>query len=407
MQIDHHDRPRWRLLVLNQYYWPGVEATANLLTELCEELAGTHEVTVVTGTAPGFPRHRVRNGVVIVRVRSTTFDRARPLGRTANYLTYVLGLVWRAMFSKRPDIVVCMTDPPFIGAIARVVAWRFRAPLLVVMQDVFPEIATRLGRLKSPLVVRTLRLLIDSSLRAADCVVVIGETMSRRVQEKGVSPERLRVIPNWGDAAAVVPQPHDNEWAQEHRLIGRFVVMHSGNIGHAQNLDVLVRATTFLRDLDDLSVLIVGSGARRAQLVALAGLLEADQVHFMPFQDRSLLSLSLSSADVHVVGLSRGLAGFVVPSRVYGVLAAGRPVIAAADEESETAQLVTAVGCGIVVPPGDPFALAKVIRDVHDGVYDLDEMGRRARTYAETESDRSVAVRRYRTVINELGAGAR
>jgi colanic acid biosynthesis glycosyl transferase WcaI len=399
------ERPR--LLVLNQYYWPGVEATANLLTELCEALAETHDVTVITGAARGQPRRQVRNGVTIVRARSTTYDRSHLFRRAANYVTYLLGLVWRAMVSKRPDLVVCMTDPPFIGSIARMVASRFRAPLLIIMQDVFPEIAVRLGRLKSPSA-RVLRLLIDPSLRAADRVVVIGETMKLRVEAKGVSPERVRVIPNWGDAASVSPMAHNNQWARRHKLAKRFVVMHSGNIGHAQNLDALVRATTFLRDLDDLAVIIIGSGARRSELIALARLLEADKVEILPYQDRGILSQSLSTADVHVVGLARGLAGYVVPSRLYGILAAGRPVIAATDPESETAQLVAEVGCGVIVPPGNPFALAAAMRAAHDGEYDLAEMGRRARAFAEAESDRTIAVRRYRDVLRELeGTGAR
>jgi glycosyltransferase involved in cell wall biosynthesis len=399
---------RTRLLVLNQYYWPGVEATANLLTELCEALAETHDVTVVTGRSRGLPARQVRGGVTIVRVRSTTFDRSHLVGRAANYVSYVAGLGWRAVASTSPDLVVCMTDPPFIGSIARIVAARFRVPLLIVMQDVFPEIAVKLGRLRSPVSARLLRLLIDPSLRAADRVVVIGETMKLRVEAKGVAPERVRVIPNWSDASSVVPMPHDNDWARRHRLAKRFVVMHSGNIGHAQNLDALVRATTFLRDLEDLAVVIIGSGARRSELITLARTLEADKVEILPYQERSILSQSLSTADVHVVGLARGLAGYVVPSRLYGILAAGRPVIAAADRESETAQLVADVGCGVIVPPGDPFALAVAIRRAHDGEFDLAEMGRRARTFAEVEADRSIAVRRYRDVLGEVeGAGAR
>jgi putative colanic acid biosynthesis glycosyltransferase WcaI len=395
-------RNRPRLLVLNQYYWPGVEATANLLTELCEALAETHDVTVIAGTARAVPAREIRNGVCIVRVRSTTFDRSRIFGRAANYATYVAGLVRRAMMSRRPDLVVSMTDPPFVGSIARLVAARFRVPLLIVMQDVFPEIAVRLGRLRSPASARLLRLLIDPSLRAADRVVVIGETMKRRVEAKGVRSERIRVIPNWGDVTSVVPMPHDNEWSRRHKLVKRFVVMHSGNIGHAQNLDALVRATTFLRDLDDLAVVIIGSGARRAELIGLARALEADKVEILPYQERAILSQSLSTADLHVVGLAKGLAGYVVPSRLYGILAAGRPVIAATDAESETAQLVLEVGCGVLVPPGNPFALAAAIRSAHDGEYDLAEMGRRGREWVEREADRSVAVRRYRELLGEL-----
>ena len=396
---------RPRLLVLNQYYWPGVEATANLLTELCEALAADHDVTVLTGAVPAHPHGRERrNGVGIVRVRSTAYQRSRLSRRAANYFTYVVGVLRRGLFAERPDLVICMTDPPFIGAIARIVAARFRVPLLVITQDVFPEIAVKLGRMRNPLVVRILRLLVDSSLCAADCVVVIGETMKRRLEEKGVRPERIRVIPNWCDATAVVPMPRHNDWAREHRLQRRFVVMHSGNVGHAQDLDTLIRACAFLRDLDDLAVRIIGGGARRDELTRLAHLLKADKVRFMVWQPYALRSQSLSSADVHVVGLARGLAGYVVPSRLYGILAAGRPVIAAAEPKSETAQLVAAVGCGVVVPPGNPFALARAIRAAHDGEYDLAEMGRRARAFAETDGDRPIAIRRYEAVLEELQA---
>jgi hypothetical protein len=170
--------------------------------------------------------------------------------------------------------------------------------------------------------------------------------------------------------------------------MGKFVVMHSGNVGHAQNLDALVRATTFLRDLEDLAVVIIGFGARYNEIVGLAELLEADKVHFLPYQARSVLAQSLSAADVHYVGLVAGLSGYVVPSRLYGILATARPVIAAADPESETAHVVSTAGCGVVVPPGRPELVAAAIRDAHDGRYDLELMGSHARKYAIAEADR-------------------
>jgi len=393
---------RQRLLVLNQYYWPGVEATANLLTELCEALAADYDVTVIAGFAPDVPLKQVRNGVEIVRVRSTSYERSRLSRRGANYITYVIGVLWKALFRRRPDLVVCMTDPPFVGAIGRLVAARFRVPLLVIAQDVFPEIAVKLGRLRNPLVERALRLLVNSSLRSADRVVAIGDTMKLRLEEKGVRAERIRVIPNWIDVGSIEPSARTNPWAREHRLVRRFVVMHSGNVGHAQDLDTLIRACCFLRDLNNLAVRIIGGGARREELMRLAQLLSVDRVRFMGWQPYEIRSLSLSSADIHVVGLARGLAGYVVPSRLYGILAAGRPVIAAAEAESETAQLVARVGCGVVVPPGNPFLLARAIRAAHDGEFDLEEMGRRAREFAETEGDRSIAIARYESVLREL-----
>lgn len=400
---------RPRLLVFNQYYWPGVEATAHLLSELCAALAADFEVTVVTGRLPapdGEPGRALHRGVEVVRVRSTAYDRSRLHLRALNYLTYLAESLREGLQAERPDVVLCMTDPPIIADVALIVARRFRAPLVVVSQDVFPEIAIELKRLENPVVIGLLRRAIRAYLERADRVVAIGETMRERLERKGAPPERLRVIPNWVDSSALTPRPRDNGWAREHGLAGRFVVMHSGNVGYAQNLDALVRAATFLRDLDDLTIAIVGEGSRRGELVELAGLLETDRVVFLPYQPRRVLSESLSSADVHVVGLARGLSGYVVPSRLYGIMAVGRPVIVAADAESETAQLVERVGCGVVLPPGRPELLAREIRRARDGELDLEGMGRRAREYVAAEADRDVAVGRYRELLLDV-AGRR
>jgi colanic acid biosynthesis glycosyl transferase WcaI len=394
-----------RLLVLNQYYWPGVEATAHLLMELCEALAADIEVKVVTGVLHGHedePRRVVRNGVEIVRVPSTSFERSKIFARASNYLSYLASALLFGLRGPRPDVVLCMTDPPIVADIALLVARRYRVPLIVISQDVFPEIAVQLKRLENPAVMSVLRFLVSMYLRRADRVVAIGETMRRRLEAKGAPPDRVRVIPNWVDTTRLAPLARDNAWARERELDGKFVVMHSGNVGHAQDLDSLVRATTFLRDLDDLVIVIIGTGARHSELVGLRRRLEADHVQFLDYQTREVLSQSLSAADVHVVGLAAGLAGYVVPSRLYGILAVGRPVIAAADADSETAQVVERIGCGIVVPPGRPELLARAIRDAHDGRYDLEEMGRRGREWVQREADRDVAVQRYRDLLSEV-----
>ena len=402
--MEGNRRPR--LLVLNQYYWPGVEATAQLLTELCEALAEEYEVEVVTGVLHGHeddPRELERNNVRIVRVSSTSYERSELVHRAANYFSYLGSALSYVLKAPAPDLVICMTDPPIVGDLGVIVGRRFDAPVLVISQDVFPEIATELGRLGNPAVVAVLRGLVGAYLRRADRIVAIGETMRERLEAKGASPERVRVIPNWVDTTAITPQPRENQWAERHGLVSKFVVMHSGNVGHAQDLDSLVRAATFLRDLDDLRIVIAGFGARHAEMVALARRLEVgDLVRFFDYQPRDRLPLSLSSADLHVVGLAKGLAGYVVPSRLYGILSAARPVVVAADEESETARIVAEVGCGLVIPPGRPELLARTIRAAREGAYDLAEMGERGRLYVEREADRSVAMARYRAVVADL-----
>jgi len=398
---------RPRLLVLNQYYWPGVEATGHLLTELCSDLAEDFDVTVITATLRHAPPGRaVYDGVAIVRVRSTAFERRNLWLRALNYVTYLAQSLRAGLASERPDVVLAMTDPPVIANVALLVARRFRVPLVVVSQDVFPETAVELGRIRNRAVVFLLRALVRLYLRRADRIVAIGETMRARLEQKGAAAERISVIANWADTGALRPAPRDNAWSRKHGFDGRFVVMHSGNVGHAQDLDALVRAATLLRELDDLTVAIIGGGARHAELVALAKALGAERVTFLPYQPRELLAQSLSAADVHVVGLARGLAGYVVPSRLYGILAVGRPVIVAADGETETARLVERVGCGVTVPPGRPDLLAAAIRRAHDGELDLAEMGERGRAYVATEGDRRTAVGRYRELLLDLAGRA-
>ena len=399
---------RPRILVLNQYYRPGVEATANLLADLCESLATDYDVTVVTGRLQGqedLASSELLNGVRVLRTHSTSFDRARLAHRGANYITYLGDSLLRSVSIPRPNLVMCMTDPPVVGDLGVLVSRRFKAPLLVISEDVFPEIATELGRLTNPALVQVLRGLVAYYLRRADHIVAIGERMRERLVVKGASAERISVISNWVDTTAILVGSHDNEWARKNVLAGRFVVMHSGNVGHAQNLDNLVRASTFLRDLNDLVMPIVGSGARHAEIMDLAQRLDADKILFLPYQPRDVLTQSLGAAHLHYVGLARGLSGFAVPSRVYGILAAGRPVIVAADPDSETARLVIEADCGVAIPPDRPDLLAAAIRDAYEGRHDLEAMGRRGREYAVREADRSVALARYRTLIDRLVAG--
>ena len=396
---------RPRLLVLNQYYKPGVEATANLLAELCEALSSDYDVTVVTGRVRDrehLPDDEVLNGVRVLRARSTVFDRASLVRRAVNYATYLVDSLFRALALSRPDVVLTLTDPPMIGDVGLIVARRFRVPLVVVSEDVFPEIAIELRRLESPTLIRLLRLMVETYLRRADRIVAIGEAMSGRLVVKGAPPDRIRVIENWVDTKRITPQPRANEWSRENAIGEGFVVMHSGNVGHAQDVETLIRAASFLRDLLDLRVVVIGSGAMHAAVIDLATRLEVTAVTFLPYQPREVLSESLSSADIHYLGLAKGLSGFVVPSRAYGVLAAGRPLLVSADEACETVRIVRSADCGIVVEPGRPDLVAAVIRDAYGGRLDLEGMGSRGRAYVEVEADREVAIARYRDVLSEL-----
>jgi len=239
-------------------------------------------------------------------------------------------------------------------------------------------------------------------LRHADAIVALGDRMRRRlVEEKGADPSRVHVIHNWADCEAIVPGPRDNAFARAHGLVDRFVVMHSGNVGLSQNLEVLIEAADRLRSKEQLTIAIVGDGSRRRALEAVVAARGLGNVRFFPYQPKALLHESFAAADAFVVSLKSGLEGFIVPSKVYGILAAGRPYIAATDPSAEPAAIARDGGCGLVAAPGDAAALADAIVTLYDDPAATREMGVRARRVAR-QFDRRPAVQAYHELFERV-----
>lgn len=403
---------RLRILVLNQYFHPDRSATSQLLTELCEDLALVHDVTVVTGRPSYDPQFPVRSrGLVsderhrrvrVARVWSTQFDRSSGMaGRAVNYATYLASSVVGAVRAGPPDVVLALTDPPPVGLIGLGTARLRGVPFVLVSKDVFPEVAVVLGHLSSRAVIGALRRVSQALFRGADRVVSIGRDMDARLVARGVPRGRIATIHDWSDASVVRPLDGPSVLRAEREWDGRFVVMHSGNVGLSQSLDALIGAADLLRDDPSVVFAIVGEGAAKAGLQAEARRRRLSNVEFLPYQPFETLSDSLGAADLHIVGLRRGLAGYVVPSKVYGILAAGRPYVAAVELGAEPALIAEEHGCGIRVEPDDAQALAEGIRAMRET--DLGEMGRNARKAFEERFDRPRATEAYRRVVESVG----
>jgi glycosyltransferase involved in cell wall biosynthesis len=269
-------------------------------------------------------------------------------------------------------------------------------------EDIFPEVATLLEDFQNRAVNAALDRINRHLLRSADGIVALGDRMRRRlVEERGADPARVHVIHNWADCDAIVPGPKDNAFSREHGLADRFVLMHSGNVGLSQNLDVLIEAADRLRSKERLTVAIIGDGSKRRPLEAMTAARGLTNVRFLPYQPKALLHDSFAAADAFLVSLKAGIEGFIVPSKVYGILAAGRPYIAATDPASEPAQIARESGCGLVAIPGDPAALADAIATMHDNPAMTREMGARARLAAR-QYDRKVAVQAYHDLFERV-----
>jgi glycosyltransferase involved in cell wall biosynthesis len=268
-----------KLCFFNRSYWPDQAATGQLLTELAEDLVARHgcSVSVVAGRALHgsagaqgslWPvSTEQRHGVRILRANGTAFSRRGFAGRASNYLSYFASAFAASWKLGPQDVVVSLTDPPILGLAALRAARRVGARFVFLCEDVFPEVAALLEDFHNQTVNRTLDRINRYLLREADAVIALGDRMKRRlVEEKGADPDRVHVIHNWADCEAITPGPKDNAFARAHGLCDRFVLMHSGNVGLSQDLDLLVEAAALLQSRERLIVAIVGDGARRQPL---------------------------------------------------------------------------------------------------------------------------------------------
>jgi putative colanic acid biosynthesis glycosyltransferase WcaI len=395
----------------NRSYWPDVSATGQLLTELAEDLVSLHgwDVTVVAGyplrsdASPSSSEWR--NGVQIVRASGTTLDPRPFIGRATNYISYFGSAVVKGLAIRKPDVVVALTDPPIIGLAALATASKAHAPFVFLCEDIFPEVAALLEDFHSDTVNAALTQVNRFLVRKATRVVALGETMKRRLVEgKGADPSKVTVIHNWADCRAVPPGPRDNPFARQHGLVDRFVVLHAGNIGLSQDLEIVLHAAGQLRDRPDVVFVFVGDGAKKKDLQDIAVRRDLRNVMFLPFQPRELMDQSYATADVSLVSLKRGLAGVIVPSKVYNVLASGRPCIAAVEQDSEVADIVNRHDCGFVIPPGDAAALRARTLDLSDDRERAAAMGARARCAAQ-HFDRPRQVGAYDALLREVASG--
>lgn len=393
-----------KIVFFNRSYWPDFGATGQLLTELTQDLARESgwEVTVVAGgeskASFGLVAREEHDGVAILRAKGTRLTRRGFLGRFTNYVSYFLSAIWASFRVGRPDVVVALTDPPIIGLVAWATARRTGARFVFLCQDVFPEVAVLLEDFRSETVNFLLERVNRFLVRRADRIVALGDTMKKRlVDGKRARAEKITVIHNWADSRLVSPRPKDNPFSREHGLHDRFVVMHAGNMGLSQNLDSLLDVAA---ELSEVVFLFVGDGVRKKALEDEVRVRELSNVVFLPYQPREGMGDSYATADVFLVSLKRGLAGYIVPSKLYGILAAGRPYVAAVEEDSEVAAITRDHECGLLVAPGDVGGMVREFTRLYRDRELVRRLGGRARR-ASAHFERGKQVGAYHDLFQE------
>ncbi len=402
---------RRRVAFLNRSYSPDSGATGQLLEQLSIHLAPIYDVTVVAGT----PDNQVRQAgipntdrqdsqtVRVERLRHTTFDKRRLLGRLTNLATFTWKV--RAWGTQAPkfDAVISETDPFFLPLVAAPLAKRMGAKYIAYIQDVYPDIGIALGMQGENLLTRALRERLRRAYLRADRIVVLDEDMRDRLAWWGLPRDKFVIISNWVDTTKVRPLTGHNAFRAQHALQGRFVVMHSGNMGLTQRLDQLVQATTECAWPERALLLLIGDGVRRT---ALQSEIEKwgvqDRVRILPPQPAQTLSTSLSAANIHVVSLDGSLWGCMFPSKLYGILAVGKATLAVVPTDGSVDRLVRQHRLGLSVLPNSPIEFARAVRYAMEHPDELQQYGSNARQLAVQQFDKLISCNAFETVLAEL-----
>ena len=401
------------ILLLNRSFWPDTEGTGQNLTELCKGLAARYKVRVICGRSyyigkDGFKlfqlyKREIFAGIEIFRVRHTRFWKANLIGRLLNWLTYTLLTFFLTLAVKTRVIVVC-TDPPFLGLVAMCIRFLKGVPYIYNCRDLYPDVAWGLGRLgRHSLLGLLFDYLNKEALHKATFVVPLGESMAKRLINKGISNNNIRVIPNYVDTSKIEPVARDNNHILEKfGLKDKFVAMYSGNLGLSQDFSLILKAAAKFNDDPSFYLVFIGNGVSKEPLKEEARLLGLKNILFLPYQPQEELSFSLSMASLHLVPLKKGLTGTIIPGKVYSIMAAGRPYLALSDRESEPSRLAREDGCGLCAEPEEVNSITDSLKWALQHKQELEEMGRKARCVAETKFDKNIVIKQWFALLSDV-----
>jgi colanic acid biosynthesis glycosyl transferase WcaI len=399
-----------RVIFLNRFYWPDEPATAQLLTDLAGALtARGHAVTVIAGRPADrtVPSAETRAGVGILRVRGTHWGRNHLAGRAVDFITFLLAACWRlAWTAQRGDVVVAMTDPPLLGVIAWPVARLKGARCLHWVQDIYPEIAMALST--NPLIQgmgALLRPFRNFVWRHSSGCVALGDDMAAFIARAGVPAGKITVIPNWAPAGLEQQPPEAADTLRKAwKLQDRFVVAYSGNLGRVHDLSPVLAVASTLRDEPGISFVFIGGGAQRAALERFVTAQRLTNVRFQPAQPRDRLAVTLALGDVHLVTLHAGCEALVFPSKLYGIAAVGRPMLAIGPRNCELARLVTRRGLGFAFARDEIPAMADTLRQLAADPARCASLGAAAAEFSRTEGRLAHGAAAWADLLNREAA---
>ena len=406
-----------KLLIYAHYFYPDVASTGQILTELCEGMTDTFDITVIcvvpsySGTIDEkYKTKRIykeeHNGIKIIRVRVPEFQKSNKISRIKNLLAYFFNSLLATLKIEKQDYIYTISQPPILGGVLGVLGkWIKGGKLIYNIQDFNPEQTMAVGYSKNKLLLNTVMVVDKFSCKKADKVIVVGrdmqETLRNRFNNKKV-PKNV-FINNWINEKEIYPleqnHPRIVEFKEKYNLQDKFIIMYSGNIGLYYDLENIIKVIGEFKDREDVVFAFVGDGTVKDKIEAYVSENNLSNVTFIPYQDKADLIYSLNAADIHWVVNAKGIKGVSVPSKLYGVMAAGKPVLGVLDEGSEARLIVEDCNCGVCIEPGNYKEISNNIEYILNNKEEIRALGSNGRQYLESNLTKEVSINKYKENI--------
>jgi colanic acid biosynthesis glycosyl transferase WcaI len=383
-----------KITFLNQFFWPDTAATGQLLADLCRFI-GADDTLIKTTVICGNSDYGTKDTTSpppsrILRIGSLRFSRGL-VSRLFSYGSFLAGAVWDSYRIERPDIIVTMTTPPLLSVLGRMIKLMRGCEHYIWEMDVYPDIAVDLEVLhRDSMLTCVIGFFADWSRRNADGIIVLGDEMKARLIAKGIPEERIFVAENWADGSAITPRPFPQ---------GPFVVHYSGTLGLIHDVDTIAGAMHRLRNDARFHFTFAGGGARRAYLENYCRQQGIDNVAFHPYCSRSGLGSSLTEGHIGLVTQLPQTCGSVVPSKTYGIMAAGRPVLYIGPPDATPARIVDDYSCGWRIDPNDVDGLVHLLERLAANRELVENAGSNARHAFDQNYDAHIGVRRIASIL--------